>query len=596
MTVSISRAIALLAMTGWAGSAAAQTCAAIPTHYNNQLHGFEAGANNLYNEAPAPGLRYPANRLPKYESYVGTNFTTTQFTGAEVCAWTQQITALTGYPVYVLQPTSYTDVDIAKSVLASNSPGFQVLPNLIVGNSLVTIIVPPGWTPTGKYPIVANGMYDIKGAMQSEAPVILSAIADAMRVNQSYRAITVIWNGRGESGSRTADGASMFDFSLSILMRSEKFGGDRNRLFVEGVSRGGLTALRIASRVRTLAVFAAVSPAALGDVATMTNATVPALYDAAEWSIGINSPWKANWTYPSPPGYPEMVGLSQTQAHLKILTGQSEPLQVNASDASPKSTLGALRNNGTSVFLQVGSHDNIVPWLDQYRYLNAMKTSGVKFEAVVNYLSGHYRDGALFRQKIGDALVRSYQGLPLIVSPGSIARRILSNGTFVDAGTSDLFTIELPKLMSPSIAGSLNASGVPGTEFRISYTPPGQPQQTYQDTLGSDGTRFLPFALPVGTTRVDDVRFRLPGASQWRCKVLDRSSTGTPNRTLEVVAEDPAWTGGQLTGELTKRITGDGGAYARSCPGWPNATGLCSGVSWGFIQAPVSDGSDACVN
>jgi hypothetical protein len=256
--------------------------------------------------------------------------------------------------------------------------------------------------------------------------------------------------------------------------------------------------------------------------------------------------------------------------------------------------LDRLAAAGTNVFLQVNSHDFIVPWVDQYRYLRALRERGLKYEAVVNYLAGHYRDTALTRQKMGDALshLYNYPNSDVLTSLGTVQRRIVKTsgvGFDVLSGGTDLFTIEFPRLLSPSAIGSINATGQPGTTFQIDYTSPGSAMATYPAALGADGTAVIPFDLPVGVTTINAIRVMTPGTSTW--KPVTRSSSGISTWTVERLATDPAVSGGGLTDMLISNYLGPTRSYANpGCPYTtlfrPLTTNRCEYVSWGFIETP----------
>ncbi len=147
----------------------------IPTHYDIALNASNPGKNDAiknsdgsYKNIQSSSYIYPTALMPNYAKYIGANYSTVPFPNSEICSWTQRMEALTGQAVNVVRPASWLNASVAKSSLQSGSLAFQVLPQMIYGQNLYTIIVPPGWSasdPAGTYSLVFNGQYSLKEAM-----------------------------------------------------------------------------------------------------------------------------------------------------------------------------------------------------------------------------------------------------------------------------------------------------------------------------------------------------------------------------------------------------------------------------------------------
>jgi hypothetical protein len=367
-------------------------------------------------------------------------------------------------------------------------------------------------------------------------------MSDAMKTDQRAKAIAIIWNGGGEVASYTTNSNEAFYAGISgILSQAELFGASRTKLFTIGHSRGGITSLRMAAKFKAIAAIAGMPATAIGEVSDMTSSTVPGLYSySGLWTTGVKSSWRAGWKYPSSLGRTELTGSSMKQAQLYILTGTKVSSTANKSEASPRATVSTLKANGTNVFFQISSHDYMVPWVDQFRYLKKLQSTGVRFDATINYMAGHYTDPDLLSSHLSRALTRCQAGLSPVLTAGKITRRAVLNGRFTTLMTStDPFTIELPRLLTPSLKGNIHVTGVPGTVWRIEFTPAGYLAPVMSEyTIGTDGTSVIPIdALPIGKLVLNNITFKEPGAADF---VQVNRVTTTADHAVDVRDVDPS--------------------------------------------------------
>jgi acetyl esterase/lipase len=363
----------------------------------------------------------------------------------------------------------------------------QVLHGVPIGNSLVTIMFPPNWNkfaPTGSYPILAQGFYDLNDNVLGgfgEAHWIGRAIAQS-GVSGRTGAIGVIWNGGGALGTGTINDAARGDFAAIIDMLAAYVGGDRNRILMLGGSRGGSTALTIASNpapsynYKVTYVLAWVPGTKTGTHFSLASATTPMLFGGG---AGFNNGWVPGWTYPAY-GKPSLVGLSALQANLQTLVGTTDPAWADANFAPISDRFVAgLVAAGTQVVLAFGSHDEYIPFGTQAEYLFKLRAWGVPVEAHVAMRGGHTRLGAL------NAQIRIENALFSYVQPGApVAWRMAETGLEsiryyavnrttqqVDlVGYSNIqfpFTLEVPYRVWSGMPIVIMATGEPGTAVTI---------------------------------------------------------------------------------------------------------------------------------
>ncbi len=343
------------------------------------------------------------------------------------------------------------------ALVVQNAPYFQIIHSIVFKNNLFTIVVPPRWSKasSGALPTLFNGFYDLNTNLVAlEGQSMLETLAQAY-VAKGRSGFALMWNGNGGVGSRTVDNVAYGELNDFLKIYLTDLGASPTKLVSFGASRGGISALNVASHPALTAAkvafaYASVPPNELNIISDLITPTVPALLYASDWSVGFIGSWQKSFRHPA--GFTRIgfEGLGGSAAHLKVLTGSSSisdaPGQYNA---LTKSKVAKLIKNETQVFLETSSHDFIVPSTDQMRLIQDAIASGVRLEGRVNYLLGHGHDNNARRAKLAavfNSLIDNSITAQFIVS-GRISRYVASpNGLFQALSTpTPPLTVELPR-------------------------------------------------------------------------------------------------------------------------------------------------------
>lgn len=536
----------------------------LATHWSESIKGFEEGATgqmNMYNpDASVNRQIYNYGILPRHNNYLGETYEYRKISDSEFLNWSNGECQRSGVGIEHRKPSSYKDWTVAKSAVIGNRGTLQILYGLISDKSLVAVILPPGWNPTdppGKYPIVFSGHYDLGNHLIGPNHQMFQTLSLAYK-NLGTPAIGVLWNGAGAIGSRSLQSNARLEFNKVIQKVKTTFGGDAQKIFIYGGSRGGLTAISMATNpenfpYKVVAAYAAVPPADFPFVASLTGSTVPHLIGAAEWSIGTLETWKKDFRYKE---NNELKGMTRDEAHLHVLAGTKDKdvfeSQINLT--SPY-MLNSLKAKAPRLFLELGSHDFIVPWVDQFKYFNTLKNAGIQFESRINYLAGHYSDTGspyasadpmTFSQIVKDVAAGTY------VNIFNHGRHVQYMNDYKARALRPIddkvrFTFEMPRLQSFNVNGHMIFTGIPKTKIKLAYTfneasvnPEGAPYLVEAE-LDDAGVLVSNLAeLLIGKFRVTKLEILKPNETQWKTIDLNNGTTnwerGKP--FLEVVDEN----------------------------------------------------------
>ena len=244
--------------------------------------------------------------------------------------------------------------------------------------------------------------------------------------------------------------------------------------------------------------------------------------------------------------------------------------------------IASLKAAGTRVYLEIGSHDYIVPGVDQFRFAKLLDAKGIPSEQRINYLAGHWNH---------------WDNVKVIVSAMSkIAKKESSDGIF-QAGQKSYFrvnpvlgqtepvdgprfTLEVPRYITPSIEGFLIATGLPGTQFKIGGSNNGNAFEI-KGTLASDGTFTSKItSLSVGLNVINSVQLLKPGSLLWISLDLSRSTTkwNPGNLVVEVLSSDSALVTPSVSGIAGTIVSGFLGADFSGANG-PELKSVTYGIS-----------------
>lgn len=559
----------------------AQNTFPLATHWSEATNGFVEGASGamtMYNPNPAVNRQiYNYGIIPRFENYLGENYEYRKVSDSEYLNWADGECQRAGIALEHRKPSSYSNWSTARSSLMANRGAFQLLYGLINGKNLVSIVLPPGWSPNdtpGKYPILFSGHYDLANHLMVPNHVMFQTLAYAYK-NLNTPAIGIMWNGAGAIGSRSVPASTRRDFNEIVQKVQSVFAGDAQRIFIFGASRGGLISLSMAANpenypYRIQACYAAVPPADFPLVGELTSSAVPLLIGAAEWSIGLLDTWKLDFRYPV---NNEMKDFTRNEAHLYVLAGSKDKntFESRINLTSPY-MINALKAKAPRLFLEVGSHDFIVPWIDQFLFQKKLISSGVNFESRINYMAGHFSDATTPNATANHAQFAEILKNVADNTVGNIFRHGRHLQYMNDFSTQTLkaidsevrFTLEVPRLQSFNVRGRFSMTGIPRTKFKLTYTyngqavsPDGLPYLT-EGELDENGVHYtgMEIPFPVGRYEMTKVEILKPGASVWKTLNLRNSTTNWERGKLimDVIDEAVAGLGPDMKGEEIQRV------------------------------------------
>lgn len=237
----------------------------------------------------------------------------------------------------------------------------------------------------------------------------------------------------------------------------------------------------------------------------------------------------------------------------------------NVSLTSPR-LLNSLKNSGARTYLEIGSHDFIVPWVDQFLYAKKLDQWGIPHELRVNYLAGHWRDEEGLKALLEDAMTKiSTHQYSMVFEHGKksyyLVQRPLNSAVKMSGPT---FTLEAPRYMMPSIGGSLIATGIPGTKVYIRGTVNSLSTFELSGTLDSTGLwREGLGGIESGVYNVDLIQIQQPNEG-WETLSSYRGTTSLTAQGLvvEMLSQDQVGSSSYLASSLLKSYLGQNNEYA----------------------------------
>ena len=566
----------------------AQNTLPLVTHWSETTKRFQEGATDqmVLHNPNRNQTRYFYNYglLPLVDNYIADTYEYRKISDSEYQNWANGECQLSGISIEHRKPSSYSDWTVAKSAVIGNRGSLQMLYGLVIGKSLVNVILPPGWNPTdppGKYPIVVSGHYDLANHLIVPNNQMIQTLSYAYK-NLSAPAIGVIWNGAGSIGSRTVPASARLEFN-SIMQRIKNiFGGDAERIFIFGGSRGGLTALSMSANpeslpYRVVACYAAVPPADFPFVAGLTGSTVPLLLGAAEWSIGLLDTWKKDFKYSV---NNNLKDYTRNEAHLAVLAGtKDKSIFESTINLSSPYIINSIKSRSPRLFLELGSHDFIVPWVDQFKFYNKLKQSGVQFESRINYLAGHHSDSSGPNATASSTL---FAGIVKKISDGQYSA-IFQHGrhsqfmndyvsrTLKPIDSAVRFTLEVPRLQSNNVTGHIIMTGIPRTKFKFEFTVNGASVDSNgkpfisEGELDDDGVLISGLApLTLGVYVITKLDILKPQTTVWKNIGFMNGTTNWERGRLQidVLDETAAGVNGDFTAQdleraIMRNVTGE---------------------------------------
>lgn len=280
---------------------------------------------------------------------------------------------------FVLKRSKYELINDARGLFESDTNG-QIVNSIVFRKNLFSIILPPNWNPSNKYPIVINGFYGLNvNVFEQEGSSIFRFVAEKYKLD-NIGMIGILWNGGGAIGSRTTNDINYEDLNDFLNLIIPVLGIDPNDTITFGNSRGAYTALNIASheKVNSIKVKYVWATNPFDDILTISKlvgTTVPNLMPVKD-SYGYYGSWTKYYDGPT------LFPVSKTAS------------------LSYQKKINKLKRNKTQIHLDIGSHDDIVPYIVKYNLYKKYKNNGLKVELETHFLSGHHPDRNTRDEKI----------------------------------------------------------------------------------------------------------------------------------------------------------------------------------------------------
>jgi predicted esterase len=461
--------------------------------------------------------------IPGVDDYIGMNYDVSSYPNEQVVSLLNNICQSTGVEYRLLQPgLDVTDSRSLGGVFVPQKAYGQIIHSLRFRNNLFTVVLPPRWDPHKVvYPLIINGFYGLNDGLMNQD--LSEMVARTFKEN-GIGAIGLQWNGGGTYSSRTMSNKPYEDLNEFVSLLVPILRIDAKRVIAYGGSRGAVTALNIASHPAITAftvrfVRAAVPAADIPLLTNLTGTTFPGLMSVAHFDVGYAGAWKNNFRYPID------LSLTGSQAHMGVLTGTiDEGILQREFNLISLRKVWNLKERGTEVLLEIGSHDSIVPFVDQVRLMRAYHTAGILVETRINYLLGH---GSV--ADVHEIVVRAARQVSLeshgqkkvpLVRAGQVVATILEEDggqpvPYILKDGALPLTVEMPRYMHNEINAHIIATGTPGRSYRLLFA--------YHDGLDSVPVDFEldsagTWIFQIDTSSLPDSRYvlvRIDELDQW---------------------------------------------------------------------------------
>jgi hypothetical protein len=462
-------------------------------------------------------------------------------------------------------------------------------------HSLATFFLPPSWTrdPSEAYPVLFHGFYDLN--LSTFNPIVglamIEALGDVYAHAESRVAIGIVWNGGGAAAAATFNRSAYANAAELFAQAAELLDADPERIVSTGGSRGGTTALAIASNPYGYDYTVRFAHARAPQVRVGT--TYPEFFDPTFSGLTTNilqhsgyvDSWEACW-YPTGNQFERGRTLA-----LETVFGTDDIDDIDdflSIDSPPFRE--RLKCERTEVVLRVGTHDYFGSAALVAEYADHLRDEGVPLLFEIYYRAGHLvpadqapddadllnlvfdcepptepcpipcetpcpteaepclpQDTNLFARDPGDT--SQYQ---LIVDPDHVP---LAFEAPIAAGT-------VPTCMQPSGYLAPHQTwaflGEPGTYVRVLLDDsPNPTTEHFTTTLSSTGEIGVDWVKMPGLTTGDwyyRVEYRLPGETEF----LEASYLAGPNLTEQKIEMFSIQGQGTSDEERTGGVASDG--------------------------------------
>ena len=482
------------------------------------------------------------------------------------------------------------------ALLDLNAPYFQILHGILFKNNLLTVVVPPGWQRGVSYntPTLMNGFYDLNHNLMGVEGRYLLRVLGQTYEELGSSGFGILWNGNGAIASRTVDNISYSEINDFLKIYLNDLGASPEKFITFGGSRGGMTALNLASHPNVTAMKVALAYAAapayrLQHVAEMISPTIPFLPYAADWSIGLIGSWKSKFRHPS--GYTNrtaFAGLDSNKAHLKVLTGSHDPalMESDFNLLTPRK-ISKLKSNKTQIYLEVSTHDHIVPSIDQFKLYKDAIANDLDVEVRINYLLGHWSDHQARDQKLLVAykalMTQDYTPRLRFITADLVQSYIgqADGSTVKMASASAPLTVELPRFMVDEARSIITATGPRNGRYLMLFKK-GEKNIIHALPLDGEGLALAQmktnlFVEPGDYRLVGTYRLGVFGTPQAKVKFIATNKPEYPLVVTRHIGEIPPDILPVFSGALLEAIHGARGEKSYFNPG------VVHGSNYGFL-------------
>ncbi len=345
--------------------------------------------------------------VPAFERYVGETYATHAVTPPAAIWLSDQARAATGFPIAHRNHPDAFDVFAPNGARVEDDlPLFQIVHCHLVDtqdaypgipgseNSLGSFILPPGWTSASApatYPILFNGFYDIHASTFRGVGLSFMRTLDTLyrAASGPRRAVGVLWNGGGAAAAATFQRSAYDNAAQLIADAAALIAADPERVVFTGGSRGGSTALELASNPYGHAYTAKFVNAAnpqvrLGQaITTFANPSYALLMASIPGATGYKDAWTLGWEEP-------VTGKSGEQVVMRNLFGTEDPAVIDAQHSADSDVFRlALLAEGSKIVLRLGSHDYSRPLEQTAHYYDNLVADGVPVQCEIFYGFGH---------------------------------------------------------------------------------------------------------------------------------------------------------------------------------------------------------------
>jgi hypothetical protein len=351
------------------------------------------------------------------------------------------------------------------------APFFQVVHACPIGQgdkmSLATLVIPPHWNPSGRYPVLFYPDRDLHFSFHDYGETIGRSIGQTIKSGKGS-AIGVVWNAGAAYGSPGLH-RSMYDNASRLFdLLKTSFSADTDKIITVGCSRGGSEALAIAGNpyprsYKVKEVLAYSPDVAYGTrYSKFTSPTYPGLIYNRGIFTGYKYAWRQRWRE-------KRTGYLGWEVILRNAFGSVDPVQADQRSPISDDLLGATKAAGTRINLSIDTHDQFMPFANYIPYVNKAKSYGIPMRVRIHYRGTHCGNMKMYDDSV-DALARVNTGGETFSSEIEYyaAPRSPWGGEFlrIDPDQQPV-AIELPRYVTPKGTFLYSVSGGPGVYFKL---------------------------------------------------------------------------------------------------------------------------------